>query len=93
MGYAQELGLEFPSSWLCSLALKGGDRLTHLPGGDYPALAPLQGQELRELKPQLDFAHARRELCPVQYPAMVRILDQGAQAGYVSGVSRVPRVR
>ena len=42
---------------------------------------------------QITFAHENRELPPVQYPAVVGILDQWVRAIYDLGVGAVPRVR
>ena len=74
------------------LALQG-DLLIRNDGGVYPAITSLQEKERREMKHQLDFIHTHRDLCPAQYPALVRILDRGVQAHYIRGVRRAPLVR
>ena len=49
--------------------------------------------EFRTSVPQIEFPHTRRGIWPVQYPATVRILDQGVQASYRRGVEKVHRAR
>ena len=82
--YAQELGTSFSSLELRNIAHQC-DQLILNAGGIYPALVAIQEDEVRKLKPQLDFVHVHRELCPVQYPALMQPLEQGAQAHYTSG--------
>ena len=82
----------FPSSELRSAASHRGN-LIRGNDGLYPAITSLQGLEFREMAPQIDFTHHYRNLRPVQYPAMVRMLDQGVHAYYIRGVGKVPSAR
>ena len=85
--YAPGLETKFPAKELIELAHRG-DSLVRNDGGLYPAIASVQELELRGMHSQLDFVQQHKDLCPVQYPALMRIPQQGVQAHYAKG--RIP---
>ena len=90
--YTDDLPGRYTKDDLCALAVKG-DQLIQQRGGVYPALVEFQENQMRKHNGQMGFASEHKDLFPVQYPAVVGILDQGVRAVYNRGVGFSPRVR
>ena len=84
LSYVDDTTDVFIKGELLSLAIRGG-QLIHQCGGVYPALQKFQGSEMRTHPAQMMFAHENRSLFPIQYPAVVGILDQGVRAVHDRG--------
>lgn len=92
MSYADNTPECFSKEEMCNLAPRG-DSVIQSCGGLYPALVEYQESEMRLNANQMSFATENRNLPPIQYPAVVGILDQGVRAVYSRGVGVTPRTR
>ena len=77
--YTDDLPGVYTRDDLCALAVKGDQLIQHC-GGLYPALVEFQEDQMRKYESQMVFAFEHKNMPPVQYPAAVGILDQGARA-------------
>ena len=92
LSYLGDVPDSYSKEGICALAI-AGNQLIRQCGGVYPALVEFQENEMRMHADQLNFATENRDMFPVQYPAVLGILDQGVRAVYDKGVEKSPRAR
>ena len=90
--YAAGLPEDFSIGKLRSLATEGGNMVRQF-GGVVHRISGNKGVGAQRMNPEIEFLHTYRKWCPIQYPAMVGILDQGVRAHYGRGDGTPPLVR